>query len=73
MAKPALPRDVERSNAKTAGRSEPKQVWVLVFPDFMLLDATGPVQVFSRLTMNAAIRAVLNRMLLRWRRDKVET
>ena len=25
----------------------PVDIWVLVYPDFLLLDATGPVQVFS--------------------------
>ncbi|MES2581318.1 MAG: helix-turn-helix domain-containing protein [Pseudomonadota bacterium] len=27
--------------------STPTHIWVLVYPDFLLLDATGPVQVFS--------------------------
>lgn len=27
--------------------SKPINIWVLVYPDFLLLDATGPVQVFS--------------------------
>src|SRR4051812_42889637 len=33
-------------NKKTAPAT-PIDVWLLVFPDFMLLDATGPIQVFS--------------------------
>lgn len=33
-------------NKKTAP-APPIDVWLLVFPDFMLLDATGPIQVFS--------------------------
>ncbi len=40
---------ITRSNPHTS--AEPVQlvvdVWVLVYPDFLLLDATGPVQVFS--------------------------
>ena len=25
----------------------PIDIWILVYPDFLLLDATGPIQVFS--------------------------
>lgn len=36
------------SNSSQRGRSQaPIDVWVLVFPQFLLLDATGPIQVFS--------------------------
>ena len=31
----------------SATNSKPATVWILVFPDFQLLDATGPAQVFS--------------------------
>lgn len=38
----------KKSPAATAERpSEPVHIWMLVFPNFLLLDATGPIQVFS--------------------------
>lgn len=42
MNRPALP-----SNPPAADNAAAREVWLLVFPDFLLLDATGPAQVFS--------------------------
>jgi len=42
MNRPALP-----SNPPAAASTAAREVWLLVFPDFLLLDATGPAQVFS--------------------------
>ena len=42
MNRPALP-----SNPPAAASAAAREVWLLVFPDFLLLDATGPAQVFS--------------------------
>lgn len=33
--------------ASRAGPPKPRAVWIAVFPDFLLLDATGPAQVFA--------------------------
>jgi transcriptional regulator GlxA family with amidase domain len=35
------------NSAGTAHSSAPIDVWILVFPQFLLLDAAGPIQVFS--------------------------
>jgi transcriptional regulator GlxA family with amidase domain len=44
MTSPSYP-PVHALRASSA--SAPRNVWVLVFPNFLLLDATGPIQVFS--------------------------
>ncbi len=36
-----------KQEKSSAASRKPVDIWVLVYPDFLLLDATGPVQVFS--------------------------
>lgn len=46
----AMPKTIRRARHSRPGSrpaSEPIDIWLMVFPGFVLLDATGPVQVFA--------------------------
>jgi transcriptional regulator GlxA family with amidase domain len=47
MQNPATPEIVRSGCARRTIGGVPATIWVLVFPEFQLLDATGPAQVFS--------------------------
>ncbi|MFN0040183.1 MAG: GlxA family transcriptional regulator [Burkholderiales bacterium] len=44
---PSFPLPARVGRGSSARNNKPATVWILVFPNFQLLDATGPAQVFS--------------------------